>query len=138
MLKFIKCFIVVFFLALVSLFPVNPVTANPMLVEPSIAHKAPVLQTHGINKLFMELGITPPIHGFANPCMDLEQYTIKYCTPFTIRDIVEKGFFSGSEKQYFEQIKMDKNVCILTGEYIGRVCESGNLMKILYHFSNEK
>jgi len=137
MIRFCTCFLGVVFLTLLSLSLAMLVHANSLLVQPSIPHKSPPLQTQGISKLFMELGITPPIHGFANPCIDLEQYIIKYCTPFTIRDLVEKDFFSGSEKQYFEQIKMDKNVCILTGEYVGRICEVDNLMKILDHFTHE-
>ena len=112
--------------------------ADDGLVTPSIAYQKHKPPFKGITQLFMDLGITPPIHGFANPCIDLEQSTIRYCTPANVRSLVKKGFFAEPELTYFKNIMKSENVCILTGEYVLHICKVQNFMKIMDHFTFDK
>ena len=108
--------------------------AEKMLVEPSIAGKKVDSAQGDLVDLFKSLGMTPPSHGFANPCYDLEESAVKYCTKRDVIKILEKKPLSKETMKFFIEVVKSKNPCQLVGEYIGRVCQTQNFNKIIDHF----
>ena len=134
MRNIIKFWIFVILWAILSVLFINLVNAEEMLVEPSISLERNVASPGGLSALFSELGIKYPTR--ANPCFDLEEYTEKYCTVRSIRDLIEGSGFTDTE--FLKRGLNLKDPCEQIALYIGRVCYQENFKKIYKHFHRVK
>ena len=129
-------FVVVF--CLCSALLVKWVYSEDMIVEHSLVYQKNGAPMNDLSELFSQLGVTPPVHGRANPCFDLGNYTKKYCTVHSLKVLLNEQPFVSVEDQLLKKFLKSKAPCEQVGEYIGRVCEMNNFKKIFKHFALEK
>jgi len=134
MTSFWKTFVVVCALSVTLFLILKQDNGLEMLVEASVVEKKSERAQRDLVDLFNSLGMTPPLHGFASPCYDLEKTTTKYCTKRDVIKILEKGSLSRQDAKFFMEVVNSKNACELVGEYIGRVCQMRNFNKIIDYF----
>lgn len=88
--------------------------------------------------LFLHLGVGPSQNGILNPCMEIEDYSNKWCSKHAIKLILDKENFVDMEKQLLKGMLQHDNACEQVSLYLGRVCEQENFLKIFNHFALRK
>ncbi len=131
-----KVCIWIFVLTVMSVLGVKWVYSQVPLVEHSVAYQKNIVPQGDLSHLFSELGINYPIR--ANPCMDLEGYAEKYCTPHSMTALLSEHAFVPVEDQLLRKFLKGPQPCAQAAAYIGRVCELNNFKKIFKHFALKK
>lgn len=86
-----------------------------------------------VGDLFKGLGLAYPT---ANPCLDLGEYTLKYCTTYSIKRLINDPDVSPVDQNFLRKIANDENRCSLAADYIERICEMRSFETIFKHFSH--
>lgn len=123
-----------FLFALFSLLLIYSAQAQEGLIEHSIASGKDNASSKDLSSLFEKLGIHEKTRS-ANPCIDAEEYTRKWCSKRALQTITNKHPFESSERKFFEDVQKTDTPCEHIAMYIGRVCEQENFRKIMNHFA---
>lgn len=85
-----------------------------------------------VGDLLKELGFS---HSTTTPCLDLEKYTLKYCTTHSIKRLINDPDVSPVDQDFLRKIANDEDRCPLAADYIQRICEMKSFETIFKHFS---
>lgn len=105
------------------------------IIEHSIVYQKNTTLQGNLNDLFDELGINFIGNDRLNPCHEIEELTRKYCTPNSLRVLLDEDAFVPSEEKLLRKFLSGNRACDDTAEHIGRVCYLENFKKIFKHYS---
>jgi len=122
---------------LFSLLLIYKAQAQEDLIELSIASGKHNASSKDLNQLFNKLGINEKTRS-ANPCIDLEEYTHKWCSFYGMKISSKDLELSINDRKFLIDALKTKLPCETLALHIGKVCEQENLMQIIQHFSRQK
>lgn len=128
-----KFWIIVFLLTAFSVQFVRFATALEPLIEPSLSDGKNNRSPASLSRLFEDIGVSHPAR--MNPCFDLEEHTLKYCTPHSIHKLSEDPEIPEKYRAYLKGVVERENSCDLISAYIGRLCYQENFNRLFKHFS---
>jgi len=137
MKNYSKVFGLILSFALLSLLFIYNAQSQDGLIEDSIASGKQNTPSRDMNQLFDQLGISK-LSRSANPCIDAEEYTRKWCSFHGIKISSKELALNLKEKKFLKEILTTKLPCETLAQHIGRTCEQENLMQIIQHFSRSK
>ncbi len=105
--------------------------------QSSIADTQRFILTKDLNQLFGKLGINKKTRS-ANPCIDIEEYTLKWCSLSELKISSKELALSLTARKFLIDALKTKLPCETLALHIGRTCEQENLMQIIQHFSGQK
>lgn len=124
-----KICIWVFVLIVVSITGIKWVSSLEALVEQSIAYQKNNTPQDDLAQLFSELGISNGAMTRLNPCVELEENALRYCTTGTLNRLSRHDNQSPESK-----LLLSTGDCAFVAKQIYQMCAFENFGKIYKHF----
>ena len=124
-----KVCIWVFVLIVLTITGIKWANSQEALVEDSMAYQKNVVPPGDLAQLFSELGISNGAMTRLNPCMELEENALRYCTTGALKRLSKHDNQSDGSK-----LLLSTGECDLVAKQIYHTCTFKNLEKIYNHF----
>lgn len=124
-----KICIWVFVLTVLSITGIKWVYSQEALVEHSMAYQKNKAPQGDVAQLFSELGISNGAMTRLNPCMELEENALRYCTAGALKRLSKHDNQSAGSK-----LLSSTGDCALVAKQIYHTCTFKNFEKIYKHF----